>query len=163
MDKYRCANQKMWDEFAVINSRSDFYHVDEFKKGRSSLDTLVRSEMGEVRGKTLLHLQCHFGLDTLSWAREGAQVTGMDFSTEGIRIARGLAEELDIPARFICCDLYDLPDHLEETFDRVFTSYGVLCWLTGYPPLGADRRAFPQTRRGFLYRRVPPLQQCVQE
>ena len=89
--------------------------------------------MGEVRGKSLLHLQCHFGLDTLSWAREGAQVTGMDFSPEGIRIARGLAEELNIPARFICCDLYDLPEHLDETFDRVFTSYGVLCWLPDIP------------------------------
>jgi SAM-dependent methyltransferase len=86
-----------------------------------------------VRGKSLLHLQCHFGLDTLSWAREGAQVTGMDFSPEGIRIARGLAEELGIPARFICCDLYDLPAHLEESFDRVYTSYGVLCWLPDIP------------------------------
>ncbi len=133
MDKYRKANQKMWDEFAPIHSRSKFYRVDEFKQGRSSLDALIRSEMGEVKGKSLLHLQCHFGLDTLSWARLGAQATGMDFSTEGIRIAQELARELNIPTRFICCDLYDLPAHLDEQFDRVFTSYGVLCWLPDIP------------------------------
>jgi SAM-dependent methyltransferase len=133
MDKYRQANREMWDEFAVINSRSAFYNVDEFKMGRTSLDALILSEMGEVTGKSLLHLQCHFGLDTLSWVRLGAKATGMDFSPEGIRIARGLAKELNIPARFICCDLYDLPDHLDETFDRVYTSYGVLCWLPDIP------------------------------
>jgi SAM-dependent methyltransferase len=133
MDNYRNANRNMWDEFARIHASSNFYGVNEFKQGQSSLNELVRSEMGEVSGKSLLHLQCHFGLDTLSWAREGARVTGMDFSPEGIRIARGLAEELNIPARFICCDLYDLPDHLYETFDRVFTSYGVLCWLPDIP------------------------------
>lgn len=133
MDKYRQANRNMWDEFAAINSKSTFYGVDEFKKGRSSLEPLILSEIGEVSGKTLLHLQCHFGLDTLSWARLGAQATGMDFSPEGIRIAQGLAEELSIPARFICCDLYDLPEHLDKKFDRVFTSYGVLCWLPDIP------------------------------
>jgi ubiquinone/menaquinone biosynthesis C-methylase UbiE len=133
MDKYRKANQKMWDEFALINSRSRFYQVDEFKQGKTSLDDLILSEMGEVKGKSLLHLQCHFGLDTLSWARLGAQATGMDFSSEGIRIARELAEELKIPARFICCDLYDLPDQLDGQFDRVYTSYGVLIWLPDIP------------------------------
>jgi SAM-dependent methyltransferase len=133
MDNYRQANRNMWDEFALIHASSNFYGVEEFKRGCSSLDSLVLSEMGEVVSKSFLHLQCHFGLDTLSWAREGAQVTGMDFSSEGIRIARGLAEELNIPARFICCDLYDLPEHLDETFDRVYTSYGVLCWLPDIP------------------------------
>jgi ubiquinone/menaquinone biosynthesis C-methylase UbiE len=133
LDKYRQANRNMWDEFAVINSRSALYNVDEFKRGRTSLDALILSEMGEVTGKSLLHLQCHFGLDTLSLARMGAKATGMDFSPEGIRIARELAEELGIPARFICCDLYDLPENLDEEFDCVFTSYGALCWLPDIP------------------------------
>lgn len=133
MDEYRRANQKMWDLFAGIHLHSQFYHVDEFKKGRTSLDNLILFEMGDVQGKSLLHLQCHFGLDTLSWARLGAQATGMDFSNEGIRIARELSDELKIPARFICCDLYDLPDHLDGKFDRVFTSFGVLCWLPDIP------------------------------
>ena len=123
----------MWNEFARVHASSNFYGVDEFKRGSSSLNSLVLSEMGEVAGKSLLHLQCHFGLDTLSWAREGARVTGMDFSPEGIHLARALAEECGIPARFICCDLYDLPDQLTETFDRLFTSYGVLCWLPDIP------------------------------
>jgi SAM-dependent methyltransferase len=77
----------------------------------------------------LLHLQCHFGQDTLSWARRGAEVTGVDFSTEAIRLARSLSAELHIPARFIQTNVYDLPAVLDERFDIVFTSYGVLAWL----------------------------------
>ena len=85
--------------------------------------------MGDVAGKSLLHLQCHFGMDTLSWARLGAHVTGVDFSAEAIALARSLSRELALEARFICSDIYALPDVLEEQFDIVFTSYGVLCWL----------------------------------
>ncbi|TLN08746.1 class I SAM-dependent methyltransferase, partial [bacterium] len=78
---------------------------------------------------TLLHLQCHFGHDTLSWARLGAEVTGMDFSPKAIQIARQTAAELQLAARFVCCNLYDLPRQLDESFDVVYTSYGVLTWL----------------------------------
>jgi SAM-dependent methyltransferase len=90
---------------------------------------LEREEVGDVAGKSLLHLQCHFGLDTLSWARLGAQVTGVDFSEEAITLGRALSDELGIEADFICSDLYDLPTVLTGQFDIVFTSYGVLCWL----------------------------------
>jgi SAM-dependent methyltransferase len=83
-----------------------------------------------VRGKSLLHLQCHFGLDTLSWARLGAQVTGVDFSEEGIALARSLSGELGIGADFVCSDIYELPNRLSRQFDVVFTSYGVLAWLS---------------------------------
>jgi len=85
--------------------------------------------MGDVSGKTLLHLQCHFGLDTLSWARKGARVTGVDFSDKAIQIAKLITAELDVKADFVCSDIYDLPDVLDEKFDIVFTSYGVLAWL----------------------------------
>ena len=85
--------------------------------------------LGHVTGKTLLHLQCHFGLDTLSWARKGALVTGVDFSEEAIGQAQALSAALDLPATFIASDLFALPDVLEESFDIVFTSYGVLPWL----------------------------------
>ena len=79
--------------------------------------------------KSLLHLQCHFGMDTLSWARLGARATGVDFSDEAIALARSLSQELGIEARFVCSNIYDLPDVLSGQYDIVFTSYGVLCWL----------------------------------
>lgn len=122
-------NRKMWDEYVAINSHSQLYDLDSFRQGAIKLNPLERSEVGDVKGKTLLHLQCHFGMDTLSWARLGAQVTGMDYSGEGIKLARKLSDDLRIPASFLCCNLYDLPDNLNEQFDIVYTSYGVLCWL----------------------------------
>ncbi len=127
--RYMDANKAMWNEYAALHANSDFYDLQGFRKGAIKLNPLEREEVGDVCGKSLLHLQCHFGMDTLSWARLGATVTGMDFSPEAIRLAEALSEELRLPARFLCCNLYDLPAHLQEQFDVVFTSYGVLCWL----------------------------------
>src|SRR5512145_1836222 len=130
MDSRIAANRRLWNEWARINQDSELYDMAGFRAGQTSLKPIELEEVGDVAGKSLLHLQCHFGQDTLSWARLGAQVTGMDFSDEGIKLAKKLAEELRIPARFICCDLYDLPKTLpDEKFDIVFTSYGALCWL----------------------------------
>jgi len=130
MDEYRRANQRLWDEYTAINAASPLYELQEFKAGAIKLHPLERSELeGEIAGRALLHLQCHFGMDTLSWARLGAHVTGVDFSEKAIALARSLAAELSIPARFVCCELYDLPQHLEDRFDIVYTSYGVLAWL----------------------------------
>ncbi|MCW2976705.1 MAG: Methyltransferase type 11, partial [Actinomycetia bacterium] len=86
-------------------------------------------ELGDVQGKRLLHLQCHFGMDTISWAKRGASVVGADFSSEAIGLAQQLSDELDVRAEFVCSNVYDLPQNLEGEFDIVFTSYGVLCWL----------------------------------
>ena len=99
------------------------------KRGGITLKALEREEVGPVSGKTLLHLQCHFGLDTMSWARLGAQATGVDFSDEAIELARALNAEVGTDARFIRSDVYDLTNVLDEEFDIVFTSYGVLVWL----------------------------------
>lgn len=129
MDDYRAINKTLWQKYTEINSKSDYYRLKEFMSGENSLNELERSEVGSVAGKTLLHLQCHFGMDTLSWARLGASVTGIDFSEEAIELARSLAAELKIPAQFVCSDLYELPSHLQGQFDIVFTSYGVLAWL----------------------------------
>jgi SAM-dependent methyltransferase len=82
-----------------------------------------------VTGRTLLHLQCHFGVDTLSWARLGARVTGVDFSERSIEAARRLARDTGLGARFICANVLDLPASLDGEFDVVYTSRGVLCWL----------------------------------
>lgn len=133
MDDYKKTNLELWEQYVDVNSKAESYHMDRFMKGGILLHDLEREEVGDVKGKSLLHLQCHFGRDTLSWARLGAKVTGMDFSPKGIELARGLAKQFDIPANFICCDLYSLPQHLDEQFDVVFTSYGILCWLPDIP------------------------------
>ncbi len=127
--EYFAANQKLWNAYTAVNERSKVYDLDAFRKGKSSLNKIELDELGDVKGKTLLHLQCHFGQDTLSWARMGARVTGVDFSHEAVELGRSLGRELGIDARFIECNIYDLPEVLTEKFDIVFTSYGALCWL----------------------------------
>lgn len=127
--RYFEANQKMWDQFAKEHYTSDVYKTQDFIAGKTTLNSIELEELGDVAGKSLLHLQCHFGLDTLSWARDGARVTGVDFSEEAIKLARELAEGTGLDARFIQANIYHLPEVLDEQFDIVFTSYGVLCWL----------------------------------
>lgn len=128
-EKFFEANRDLWDKFAKINYESKTYKTKEFLRGETTLNSIELEELGDVKGKTLLHLQCHFGLDTLSWGREGAVVTGVDFSGEAIQLARKLADAAGLDARFIQSNIYDLPEVLDEKFDIVFTSYGVHCWL----------------------------------
>jgi SAM-dependent methyltransferase len=130
MNEHMETNRRHWDECVPIHVASEMYDVASFKAGKSKLKPIELAELGDVRGKTLLHLQCHFGLDTLSWARhEGAIVTGIDYSGPAIAAARALAAECGIDARFIVTPIYDLPDVLDGQFDIVFTSYGALNWL----------------------------------
>jgi SAM-dependent methyltransferase len=138
MDRYVRANRELWDAWTDINIHSAFYDVAGFRAAPAAqpLDTIARAGLGNVDGKSLLHLQCHFGLDTLRLALAGADVTGVDFSPKAIAYARRLAEELGIVAHFIESDLYALPDVLDATFDVVFTSWGVLSWLPDLAPWG---------------------------
>jgi SAM-dependent methyltransferase len=122
-------NRELWDESAEINYRSAFYDVAGFKATRSGLDAEVLAGIGDLAGKSVLHLQCHFGMDTLRLAMLAADVVGVDFSPVAIAKARALATELAIPAQFIESDIYALPEVLDRRFDLVFTSYGVLGWL----------------------------------
>lgn len=122
-------NQARWDELVPHHARSAFYDVEGFKAGRNTVDSVSLDLLGDVQGKSLLHLQCHFGMDTLSLARLGADVTGVDFSEPAIELARSLADEIGVRARFIQTNLYDLPDVLDEPFDLVFTSHGTIVWL----------------------------------
>ncbi len=133
MDTYQHANLALWNEWAEINAKSKSYDLPGFLAGRCALKSIELEELGEVAGRSLLHLQCHFGLDTLSWARRGAHVTGVDFSDRAVALAQGIAREAGLEARFLCSDLYALPDRLAGQFDIVFTSYGVLCWLRDLP------------------------------
>ncbi len=143
MNEYTEVNRRHWDEVVPVHARSEFYDVASFKAGQTKLKSVELAELGDVKGKSLLHLQCHFGLDTLSWAREGAIVTGTDFSEQAIETARALADETGIDARFVASDLYALPDNLHGQFDIVFTSYGVLGWLP-------DARGWAQVAAHFL-------------
>ena len=127
MNKFEDTDKKHWDELTDVHIRS--YGVDKFKNGKSTIDQIQLREIGDVKGKSLLHLQCHFGLDTLSLAREGAIVTGIDFSEKSIKYANQLKNELGINARFICCNIYDLKSYIDEKFDIIYASQGIICWL----------------------------------
>ena len=129
LDEQLQVNQTNWNERTPVHAASEFYDVEGFKAGRITLHEVERREVGDVSGKSLLHLQCHFGMYTISWARLGAKATGIDFSDAAIDLARSLNSELRLDVRFIRSNIYDLPDVLDEQFDIVFTSYGVLCWL----------------------------------
>jgi 2-polyprenyl-3-methyl-5-hydroxy-6-metoxy-1,4-benzoquinol methylase len=122
-------NRRAWDLRTRVHQESAFYDVESFKRGRNSLRPFELDELGDVTGRSLLHLQCHFGMDTLSWARLGAHVTGVDFSEDAIETARALAAEIGVAARFVCANLYDLPTVLDGEFDIVVSTYGIIGWL----------------------------------
>jgi SAM-dependent methyltransferase len=128
---YLDQNRTLWNARTDVHLQSEFYSVDQFRAGASSLNEIELGLLGDVAGQRVLHLQCHFGQDTLSLARLGADATGVDLSDRAIEAARALSAELGLAAEFVCADVYDLPAHLpaEPGFDVVYTSYGVLGWL----------------------------------
>ena len=128
-DKYFEVNKETWNKKVAIHSSSDFYNMEAFLKGKTSLNKLELDELGDVKHKTLLHLQCHFGQDTLSFARLGAKCTGIDISSEGIKKAQEINTQLGLNAEFIESNVYDVPKNVDGKFDVVFTSYGVVGWL----------------------------------
>jgi SAM-dependent methyltransferase len=148
--QYFDANKDGWNKRTAVHKASEFYDLDAFKKGRSSLNKIELEELGDVKGKSLLHLQCHFGMDTLSWAREGATVTGVDLSDEAIALAQQINEELQLNATFICCNVYDTAAHVQEQFDIIFTSYGTIGWLPDLKPW-AKMIAATVKPGGFFY------------
>ena len=127
--KYFDENKNLWNQRTMVHKDSSFYDVASFLQGKSSLNEIELRELGEVKGRKVLHLQCHFGMDSLSLQRMGAQVTGVDLSDTAIGEANKLNNQLSLDAKFICCNIYDLKDQLNEQFDIVFTSYGVIGWL----------------------------------
>ncbi len=131
MKEYHEINRRGWNKRTDAHFNHPDYKVTCFLDGESTLHPLEVKEVGNVQGKSLLHLQCHFGLDTLSWARLGAVVTGVDISDRSIERADELRAKTGmVNPRFIRSDLFDLPDLLDEEFDIVFTSYGVLWWIS---------------------------------
>jgi 2-polyprenyl-3-methyl-5-hydroxy-6-metoxy-1,4-benzoquinol methylase len=128
-DQYFESNKSIWNQRTLVHKDSDFYNLKGFVSGQTVLTAIELSELGDVKGKTMLHLQCHFGMDSLDWTRRGALVTGVDLSDNAIKEARILNEELGLNAKFICSNVYDLKSRLHEKFDIVFCSYGVVGWL----------------------------------
>jgi len=122
-------NKNSWNRRTPHHVDSDFYNMDAFLEGKSSLNPIELELLGDVSEKSILHLQCHFGQDSISLARMGAKVTGVDLSDVSINKARQICKETNTNADFICCNIYDLPEHLKDKFDIVFTSYGTIGWL----------------------------------
>ena len=151
-DRYFEGNRANWDERVPIHIASQGYDMTGFLRGEKQLTRTEREEVGDVRGKRLLHLQCHFGMDTLNWARLGATVTGLDLSPAGVEAARRLATYAEIAdTRFVEANVYDAPEALDgETFDIVYTGIGALNWL---PDIKAWARAAAAcvAPGGFLY------------
>ena len=143
-DEAIAANQRLWDIWTRIHAEGDFYDLAAFREGGIRIRPYELELIGEVAGRSLLHLQCHFGIDTLSFARLGAHVTGADLSPAAVEAASSLAVDLGFPdARFVQSNLYDLPKNLDGEFDIVYTSRGVLGWLP-------DIRAWAQIVAHFL-------------
>ena len=122
-------NRRNWNERTAIHLKSPFYDVEGFKAGRSTLKPIEVEELGDIAGAEILHLQCHFGLDTLSLQRLGARVTGVDLSDNAIESARALAEDTGLQTQFIHSNLYDLPQVHDGRHQLIFTSYGAINWL----------------------------------
>ncbi len=149
--EWREANRASWDERVPIHVSGEFYDVAAFKAGEERLQPFEIAEVGDVSGKELLHLQCHFGIDTLSWARRGARVTGLDFSGPAVEAASGLASEMGLEATFVRSDVYEAAEAVGgRTFDIIYTGRGALNWL---PDIGrwAGVVAGLVKPGGFLY------------
>lgn len=127
------ANRLGFNLRARAHLESSYYDLEALKDGRSTLRTLEQEELGDIRGRSLLELQCHIGTNTISLARMGARVTGADISEEALDVARELAEELGVDANFVRANVYDLPQVLDGKFDMVFTGYGTLSFLPDIP------------------------------
>lgn len=143
-------NKAHWNEAVEVHVRSSFYGVAAFLAGEDALSPIESEEIGPLAGRRLLHLQCHFGLDTLCLARRGAVATGLDFAAQAVERARRLSREAKLEARFVEGNVYDAPDLIEERFEIVYVTWGALCWL---PDMARWGRVVARMLEpgGFLY------------
>ncbi|MFB6814801.1 class I SAM-dependent methyltransferase [Streptomyces sp. NPDC056347] len=162
------ANRAHWDERVPIHVGSDFYDLASFRAGKEALRDFELAEVGDVTGRSLLHLQCHIGVDTLAWARHGAaRVVGLDFSEPAVETARSLARELEFSqdrASFVAADVYDAAQAVpDSSYDIVYTGTGALNWL---PDIGrwAETAASLVAPGGFLYiAEFHPVTDCLDD
>ena len=154
MDNYYDQNRKHWNDKAKIHSSksSEFYDLESFLKGTSTLLPIEKNTLGDVRNKTILHAQCHIGFDTISLARLGAKVTGVDFSSDALIKAKEFANHFQVPVSFIQSSILDLPKTTlkKESFDIVYASYGVLCWIADLDSWTASLASYLKKGGTFL-------------
>jgi 2-polyprenyl-3-methyl-5-hydroxy-6-metoxy-1,4-benzoquinol methylase len=149
--EYLAANRATWNALTELHKESNFYNIEQFKKKRNSLNSIELDEIGGlVEGKKLLHLQCHFGMDTLSFAHLGAKVTGVDIADASIELACQLRDDLGLNAHFLASDVYGLSQNLQDSFDIVYTSYGAIGWLPDMSKW-AEQIAHFLKEGGFFY------------
>lgn len=122
-------NKQTWNNKVPVHLESEFYNQKAFLEGKNTLPEIDIELLGNIKGKSILHLQCHFGQDSLSMARMGAKVTGIDLSDKAIEEAQKINSVLNLNAKFTCCNVYDTLEHITEQFDIVYTSYGTIGWL----------------------------------
>jgi len=156
-DNYLEINKKTWNKRTAVHVESEFYDNETFLNGRSSLNSIELDLLGDLKGKKVLHLQCHFGQDSISLSRLGAQVTGVDFSDVAIEKAREMAQKMEVDTSFICCDVYSLPEILNEKFDIVFTSYGTIAWLPDINKWGSVVSHFLKSEGHFVFAEFHPV------
>jgi 2-polyprenyl-3-methyl-5-hydroxy-6-metoxy-1,4-benzoquinol methylase len=155
-------NRALWDEIAPVHLKA-YKEVALLREGAEVLDEIELREIGDVRGKTMLHLQCHIGTDSLAWARHGAIVTGLDFSSESIACAEQLKQELGLEARFVHSNVYDARKAIDERFDIIYTSKGVLCWLRDLEEWGRIIAHFLKPGGVFYLMEIHPILNSVEE
>ncbi len=136
------ANRKLWNERTTHHIGSKFYDVDGFVAGKSSLTDIELELLGDVEGKRILHLQCHFGQDTLSLARMGALVTGLDISEKALEEAQLLTERCGLEAEWVLSNVIDHRPELDGKFDVVYTSYGTIGWIPDLKPWAANIKRY---------------------
>jgi SAM-dependent methyltransferase len=149
-----------WNERVPIHAASDLYAVKDLVSDPDHLSSIVdfdRKYLGDVSGKTLLHPQCHIGTDTLSWAKLGASVTGIDFSGTALDVARDAARQLGTEALFVESDLNSSPEVLSETFDIVYTGVGAICWMPSIARWAEIMAAFTSPGGTFYIREGHPV------
>lgn len=143
-------NEKLWNQRTKSHFDSDFYDNESFLKGRNTLNQAELDSLGSIQGKSIIHLQCHFGQDTLSMARMGAKTVGVDISSEAINRARQMNEHLGLNSEFVCCNVLDTLHHIKEKFDIVFVTFGATCWLPDLKPWAKIISTLLKPN-GFLY------------
>ncbi len=156
-NSYIDTNKKLWDAKTAAHTDSGFYNMEGFLAGDTSLKEIELELLGDIKGKSILHLQCHFGQDSLSLARMGAKVTAVDLSDAAITKARELNQQLGLDVKFICTDLYSLPEILNQKFDIVFSSYGTVVWLPDLPRWANVIAQYLNTNGRFVFADFHPI------
>jgi len=156
-ENYINVNKDSWNKKVEVNYNSKFYDVKTFLITKNSLNKIELELLGDVSQKKILHLQCHFAMDSISLANLGAEVTAVDFSEEAIKKAIYLCQQTSSTVKFICCDIYNLPDFLNEKFDIVFTSYGTIGWLPDLEKWAGIVKQFLKPKGKFVFVEFHPV------